>query len=61
MPRKRTETDDDGQGEIARQFPSKQDILAFIQSSDAAIGRREIARAFAIKGPALLDLKSFLM
>jgi ribonuclease R len=40
--------------------PTKQDILKFIQSSPANIGRREIARAFDIKGDSRIDLKRIL-
>ncbi len=40
--------------------PTKEDILKFIQSSPANIGRREIARAFDIKGDDRIDLKRIL-
>ena len=40
--------------------PTKEDILQFIQSSTANIGRREIARAFDIKGSDRIDLKRIL-
>ena len=40
--------------------PTKQDILKFIQSSDAAIGRREIARAFGITGADRIELKRMM-
>jgi ribonuclease R len=39
---------------------TKEDILEFIQSSPNNIGRREIARAFDIKGAARIDLKRIL-
>jgi ribonuclease R len=40
--------------------PTKEDILQFIQSSPQNIGRREIARAFDIKGSERIDLKRML-
>jgi ribonuclease R len=40
--------------------PTKEDILQFIQSSPQNIGRREIARAFDIKGADRIDLKRML-
>ncbi len=40
--------------------PTKEDILQFIQSSSQNIGRREIARAFDIKGSERIDLKRVL-
>jgi ribonuclease R len=40
--------------------PTKEDILKFIQSSPANLGRREIARAFDIKGDHRIDLKRML-
>jgi ribonuclease R len=39
---------------------TKEDILQFIRSSSANIGRREIARAFNIKGSDRIDLKRML-
>lgn len=39
---------------------AKEDILQFIHSSPGNIGRREIARAFDIKGAARIDLKRIL-
>ncbi len=41
-------------------IPTKEDILQFIRSSTANIGRREIARAFDIKGSDRIDLKRML-
>src|SRR6202012_4230175 len=40
--------------------PTKQDILKFIKSSEENIGRREIARAFGIKGSDRIELKRIL-
>ncbi len=39
---------------------SKEDILQFIHSSPANTGRREIARAFGVKGSDRIDLKRIL-
>ena len=39
---------------------AKEDILQFIHSSSANIGRREIARAFGVKGSDRIDLKRIL-
>jgi ribonuclease R len=41
-------------------LPTKQQILEFIQSSPAKVGKREIARAFNIKGDNRVALKSTL-
>ncbi|MEG6509751.1 ribonuclease R [Methyloligella sp. 2.7D] len=43
-----------------RALPSKQDVLDFIQSSDEKVGKREIARAFGIKGADRIPLKALL-
>ena len=40
--------------------PTKEDILHFIRSATTNIGRREIARAFDIKGSDRIDLKRML-
>ncbi len=58
MPRKRSPELAEAKGPLP--FPSKQDILSFIQSSSANIGRREIARAFNIKGSGRIELKRIL-
>ncbi len=57
MPRKKdkTEADEARSGKTA-----KEDILQFIHSSPGNIGRREIARAFGIKGASRIDLKRIL-
>lgn len=41
-------------------FPSKDALVAFITSADTAIGKREIARAFSIKGQDKITLKRVL-
>ncbi len=41
-------------------LPTKKDILTFIQASTDNIGRREIARAFNIKGADRIELKRIL-
>ena len=47
MPRKKDKTEAD---EAPLRKIAKEDILQFIHSSPGNIGRREIARAFGIKG-----------
>jgi ribonuclease R len=41
-------------------LPSKSEILDFIRSSTGKVGKREVAQAFGIKGPAKIALKSML-
>jgi ribonuclease R len=41
-------------------LPGKQQILDFIRESPGRVGRREIARAFSIKGAERIELKSML-
>ncbi|HEX2116818.1 MAG TPA: ribonuclease R [Alphaproteobacteria bacterium] len=41
-------------------LPSKAEVLDFIRSSPRKVGKREIAQAFGIKGPAKIALKSLL-
>ena len=41
-------------------LPSKEDILAWIQENPGRAGKRDIARAFGIKGAARVDLKKML-
>jgi ribonuclease R len=41
-------------------LPSKAQILDFIRTSPRKVGKREIAQAFGIKGPARIALKSLL-
>lgn len=41
-------------------LPAKEDILQFIQSSTDTIGRREIARAFGVKGANRIELKRMM-
>jgi ribonuclease R len=43
-----------------RQLPSRQDILNFIADNPGAATKRDIARAFGIKGAAKIDLKHLL-
>ena len=43
-----------------RPFPSKADVIAFIQDSPVAVGKREIGRAFGIKGSDRIPLKALL-
>ena len=57
MPRKKDKTEAD---EAPSRKIAKEDILQFIHSSPGNIGRREIARAFGIKGADRIDLKRVL-
>jgi ribonuclease R len=41
-------------------LPSKQDILDYLRTAPARAGKREIARAFAIKGGDRIALKTLL-
>src|SRR3954454_13300842 len=41
-------------------FPSRKQILDFIAASDQPAGKREIARAFGIRGDAKIQLKKLL-
>src|SRR3954466_13828490 len=41
-------------------FPSRQQILDFIASSDQPAGKREIARAFGLQGQEKITLKALL-
>jgi ribonuclease R len=41
-------------------IPTKEDILQFVKSTPGNVGRREIARAFDIKGSDRIDLKRML-
>ena len=41
-------------------LPSKSELLDFIRNSSGKVGKREVAQAFGIKGPAKIALKSML-
>lgn len=41
-------------------LPPREDILKFIKSADSTVGKREISRAFSIKGDARIALKRLL-
>ncbi|MDT8280103.1 MAG: ribonuclease R, partial [Erythrobacter sp.] len=41
-------------------MPSAQQVLAFLQSSDIPAGKREIAKAFGLKGQEKIKLKALL-
>ena len=43
-----------------RSFPGKAEVIAFIQDSPTLVGKREIARAFGIKGGDRIRLKALL-
>jgi ribonuclease R len=44
----------------AKQLPSKDELLAFIRENEGKTSRRDIARAFGIKGEARVELKRLL-
>jgi ribonuclease R len=44
----------------AAKLPSKQDIIDFLETSPAKTGKREIARAFGVKGADRITLKNLL-
>ena len=44
----------------ARPFPTKEEILAFIENSPGPVGKREIARAFGIEGGERIQLKAVM-
>ena len=41
-------------------FPTREQVLDFIQTSDEPAGKREIARAFGLKGQDKIALKALL-
>ncbi|HSM52654.1 MAG TPA: winged-helix domain-containing protein, partial [Erythrobacter sp.] len=41
-------------------FPSKEQVLEFLQTSDTPAGKREIAKAFGLKGQEKIALKRLL-
>ncbi len=41
-------------------FPSKEEVLTFIREHDGTVGKREIARAFQLKGQQRIALKALL-
>ena len=41
-------------------IPSKQEILDFIKSSPGRVGKRELARAFGLRGSDKIDLKAII-
>ena len=53
MVKKNKQTDD-------RPLPSKDEILTFMQNAEGKVGKREIARAFHIKGGQRIALKRIL-
>ena len=48
------------QGAGGETLPSREEILNFLRESDATAGKRDIARAFNVKGPARVALKRLL-
>ena len=49
-----------GKGGETGRMPSEQEILEYIRSSDHKVGKREIARAFGIRGEMRVELKERL-
>jgi ribonuclease R len=49
-----------GAGKKAAPFPTKEQVVAFIRESPTPIGKREIARAFHLKGSDRIPLKALL-
>src|SRR3569833_3175719 len=47
-------------GKKAAPFPTKEQVLAFIRESPTPVGKREIARAFHLKGQDRIPLKALL-
>ena len=45
----------------ANALPSREQIKNFIEESPGPVGRREIARAFNVKGAARVELKKLLI
>ena len=41
-------------------FPDREEILSFISKSDSPVGKREIAKAFRLKGSDKISLKKLL-
>src|SRR6185369_8470657 len=57
--------DDTGESQPAKKtkvvpFPTKEQVLAFIQEQDGPVGKREIARAFNLRGADKIPLKVLL-
>ncbi len=48
------------QGKKAAPFPTKEQVLAFIRESPTPVGKREVARAFHLKGQHRIPLKALL-
>ncbi len=45
---------------MSTRFPTKEEILDWIRENPGAAGKRDIARAFGLKGPARVELKRML-
>jgi ribonuclease R len=57
---KKTKADIKAKNRASRGLPTPEEITAFIAENPDLAGKREIARAFAIKGSAKIDLKALL-
>ena len=62
MKRGRSETDSKSDETKVKKtsLPSRDEIVAFINSADGPVGKREIARAFGLKGQTKIGLKALL-
>ncbi len=60
MSRKQKKSPDDGKSDKKASLPSEEEILEFIRGSDRKVGKREIARAFNIRGDDRIALKKRL-
>jgi ribonuclease R len=54
------EAEKKGHGKKAAPFPTKEQVLAFVRESPTPVGKREIARAFHLKGSDRIPLKALL-
>jgi len=54
------EQEDHKKRKRAAPFPTKEEVLRFIRESETPVGKREIARAFHLKGSDRIPLKSLL-
>jgi ribonuclease R len=58
--KQQAEPETKGHGNKAVPFPTKEQVLAFIRESPTPVGKREIARAFHLKGSDRIPLKALL-
>jgi ribonuclease R len=58
--KQQVEPEKKGHGKKAAPFPTKEQVLAFVRESPTPVGKREIARAFHLKGSDRIPLKALL-